>query len=150
MISRRELLQHSATLLSLTPLRLLASCVHSPTSIEVEPATNTICIDLRNPEYAVLRVIQGSQYVSIQHKLVSLIVTRVSPDQFDAVSSECTHHGCDVNLYDPLVGGLSCDCHHSFYAPYGTVLGGPAPKPLPKAATTFDGVNILKIDISTF
>lgn len=150
MISRRELLQRSATVLSLGPLQLLASCVHSPIATEVEPATNNIRIDLNNPEYAVLREVNGSQYITIQQKRLSLIVTRVSPNQFDAVSSECTHHGCNVNLFDPLVGGLSCDCHHSFYAPDGTVLGGPAPKPLPKAQTIFNSNNLLEIDLRGF
>jgi cytochrome b6-f complex iron-sulfur subunit len=45
-----------------------------------------------------------------------------------AVSTTCTHLGCVVTTTDI---GFDCPCHGSRFDPDGTVLGGPAPTPLP-------------------
>jgi len=45
-----------------------------------------------------------------------------------ALRAECTHLGCLV-ADDPM-GGYACPCHGSKYSRDGTVLRGPAPKPL--------------------
>lgn len=47
---------------------------------------------------------------------------------FYAISSICTHLGCNVN-YVPG-GGFACPCHGSRYDVNGQVIRGPAPKPL--------------------
>ena len=47
---------------------------------------------------------------------------------FYAISSICTHLGCNVN-YVPS-GGFACPCHGSRYDANGQVIQGPAPKPL--------------------
>jgi len=45
-----------------------------------------------------------------------------------AISTECTHLGCLVNLVDR---GFFCPCHASSFGPMGEVYSGPADKPLP-------------------
>lgn len=45
-----------------------------------------------------------------------------------AVSTVCTHLGCIVKATEK---GFDCPCHGSKFAKDGTVLKGPAPKPLP-------------------
>ena len=45
-----------------------------------------------------------------------------------AVSTICTHLGCIVK---PVADGFECPCHGSRYAGNGSVVKGPAPKPLP-------------------
>jgi cytochrome b6-f complex iron-sulfur subunit len=45
-----------------------------------------------------------------------------------AISTTCTHLGCVVTTTDV---GFDCPCHGSRFDPEGTVLGGPAPTPLP-------------------
>jgi len=45
-----------------------------------------------------------------------------------AISMTCTHLGCIVK---PSATGFDCPCHGSRFAPDGSVLKGPAPKPLP-------------------
>jgi nitrite reductase/ring-hydroxylating ferredoxin subunit len=50
------------------------------------------------------------------------------PDGFYAISSVCTHLGCNVKRGGP---GFACPCHGSQYDENGQVVRGPAPKPLP-------------------
>ena len=44
-----------------------------------------------------------------------------------AISNTCTHLGCVVATTEV---GFDCPCHGSRFDPDGTVLGGPAPRPL--------------------
>ena len=45
-----------------------------------------------------------------------------------AISNTCTHLGCVVTTTEI---GFDCPCHGSRFDAEGTVLGGPAPRPLP-------------------
>jgi cytochrome b6-f complex iron-sulfur subunit len=45
-----------------------------------------------------------------------------------AISNTCTHLGCVIATTET---GFNCPCHGSRFDPDGTVLGGPAPRPLP-------------------
>jgi len=48
-------------------------------------------------------------------------------DGFYAISSVCTHLGCNVKRAGP---GFECPCHGSQFDENGQVVHGPAPKPL--------------------
>ncbi len=50
---------------------------------------------------------------------------------FYALSSLCTHNGCDVS---PTANGFRCPCHSATFDRNGAVTGGPAPQPLPHYA----------------
>lgn len=49
-------------------------------------------------------------------------------DRLGALSLECTHLGCLVNVVDQ---GFFCPCHGSQFGPSGDVWSGPASRPLP-------------------
>jgi Rieske Fe-S protein len=64
-----------------------------------------------------------------------LIVSRISQDQFAAVSAICTHEGCTVERIAQQT--LICPCHGSAYTQEGAVVQGPASQPLPARQTAF-------------
>ena len=76
-----------------------------------------------------------------------IVVTRVPNDQFNAVTSRCTHQGCTVEPYDVSTQVINCFCHGSQYTSDGRVLRGPAPSPLTKYKATFDGNKFVAIEI---
>jgi Rieske Fe-S protein len=65
-------------------------------------------------------------------------------DAFGTASVICTHQGCAVN--NPSGNTITCPCHGSIYgaqkSDFPNVIQGPAPRPLPTFATTFDGTTI--------
>jgi cytochrome b6-f complex iron-sulfur subunit len=83
---------------------------------------NSLIIDLTDPDYSALASAGGSMVVE------DIIVVNTG-DGFIALSSVCTHLGCQVT-YDPNNGNLPCPCHGSVFSTSGSVLNGPASSPL--------------------
>ncbi len=54
-----------------------------------------------------------------------------------ALSAVCTHLGCVTN-YEKASNRILCPCHGSFYNTEGHVLGGPAPRSLPRVELTLE------------
>ncbi len=65
-------------------------------------------------------------------------------DGFYAISSVCTHLGCNVKRAGP---GFECPCHGSRYDASGNVVQGPAPKPLPWYALSLSPRAELVVDL---
>lgn len=64
-------------------------------------------------------------------------VTRLSADSVVAVSRQCTHQQCTVNL-PSSDGNMHCPCHGSTYTTSGAVVTGPAVAPLRQYSATID------------
>ncbi len=73
----------------------------------------------------------------------SLAVTRTGPAAVVAVSRTCTHQGCTVLL--PAAPGqtLDCPCHGSRFTTIGTVVNGPADRPLPSFPARIEGEEVV-------
>lgn len=54
-----------------------------------------------------------------------------------ALSAVCTHLGCITN-YEKASNRIFCPCHGSSYDAEGHVLGGPAPRSLPRVELTLE------------
>jgi cytochrome b6-f complex iron-sulfur subunit len=63
---------------------------------------------------------------------------------FYAISSVCTHLGCNVKRGVP---GFACPCHGSQFDENGQVVHGPAPKPLPWFALSLSARAQLVVDL---
>ena len=100
-------------------------------------------------DFPALQKDNGSVLVAVPD-VPDVIVTRLPGPKFYAVTSVCTHQGCTVGLFDPTLNALVCPCHGSHYQPDGTVIEGPAPKPLYSYQTHFDGNDTLTIDLVKF
>jgi len=71
-----------------------------------------------------------------------IVVTQPKEGEFKAFSTVCTHQGCAVAKVAD--GTINCPCHGSkFSIADGSVVAGPAPKPLPGKAVTVDGARII-------
>jgi Rieske Fe-S protein len=79
-------------------------------------------------------------------RLNQILLVRLAPDELDedtrarsadgvvAYSGVCTHAGCDVTLWQTKTRRFRCPCHESEFDPRdrGRVVGGPAPRRLPR------------------
>lgn len=62
----------------------------------------------------------------------AVLVDHPSNNTFNALSSICTHQGCQVSGYDSGSSQFICPCHGSRFDINGNVVSGPAPSPLSK------------------
>ena len=76
----------------------------------------------------------------------TLIINRQG-NTFYALGSTCSHAGCPVGTYLAAEGHMRCPCHGSLYFIDGTVKAGPAPDPLDRFVTQFDGNSELRVSI---
>ncbi|MFC8274715.1 Rieske (2Fe-2S) protein [Streptomyces sp. NPDC057271] len=70
-----------------------------------------------------------------------IVVTQPTADDFKAFSAICTHQGCTVAKVEN--GTIDCACHGSrFRITDGSVVNGPATRPLPAEEITVSGDSI--------
>jgi Rieske Fe-S protein len=88
----------------------------------------------------------SSRVVRDGSRLNQILLVRLAPDSLDedtrtrsadgvvAYSGVCTHAGCDVTLWQAEARRFRCPCHESEFDPRegGRVVGGPAPRRLPR------------------
>ena len=74
-------------------------------------------------------------------------IVRAPEGYFYAVSAVCTHLGCITN-WKSEEGIIACPCHGSKFDKEGRVIGGPAPRPLPRFSVSLDTQGQLVVDKS--
>lgn len=78
------------------------------------------------------RELQNGQGGLLREGLKLVAVSRDEQGVLHRVSASCTHAGCVVH-WNSTERCWDCPCHGSHFAPDGSVLNGPAVKPLPPA-----------------
>lgn len=83
--------------------------------------------------------------VTLDPRLAVFVVR--SPAGFYALNAVCTHLGC-LTVWKPEAGVIACPCHGSTFQRDGTVIAGPAPRPLPRLKMWMGDDGNLMIDRS--
>jgi cytochrome b6-f complex iron-sulfur subunit len=97
------------------------------------------CIDLGDAANATLTEVGGTMAFDADSD--TILVARTSATEVIALSAVCTHAGCIVD-YSATTGNVECECHGSEFATDGSVLRGPANRPLKMYAATLSGTTI--------
>ena len=71
------------------------------------------------------------------------IIINTGNGTYSALSSICTHQGCNVE-YNSTADNIQCPCHGSEFTISGSVIRGPATRPLQKFPVSVTG-NILTV-----
>jgi nitrite reductase/ring-hydroxylating ferredoxin subunit len=74
---------------------------------------------------------------------VNVVITQPQAGSFKGFSAVCTHQGCIVSSISN--GTIDCPCHGSkFSIKDGSVVNGPASRPLPPVAIKVEGTSIVQ------
>jgi len=116
------------TLLKGLGLAVLSACgTQTPPSGAATTCGANLCLDLGDPTNKDLTTAGGA--LVVDSNTDTIMVVRVSDTEVAALSAICTHSGCE-NLYTSSSHTLDCPCHGSQFSLTGTVLRGPARRPL--------------------
>lgn len=128
LLNRRDFLKRSTGFIGAASMVSAASqvgCIPSTApAIRAELSENKIAVNTAIPELS--RVGDG---VKLENDALEypLLFIRKTGSTFVAVSTECTHLGCQVRMQRTV---LRCPCHGSAYDLEGNVLNGPTEHPL--------------------
>ncbi len=144
-LSRRAFFVSSGTLLfgTLTVLPLVTSCSNdsNPTAPKNSSSGGTFEINLDETANQILNNAGAALKFNVPGKTLPVIVMRISSTEVRALSSQCTHQGCEVGL--PANDRITCPCHGSQYNLNGGVIQGPAPAPLTSFPAKLEGNKII-------
>lgn len=118
----------------------LSGCTTYDTSVDA-PTTEKPAKDVEpgGPIASTADVPVGGGLIVKNQKIV---VTQPSEGEFKGFSAVCTHAGCIVSKV--ANGTINCPCHGSrFSIEDGTVVSGPAKKPLGEAPVAVEGTRIV-------
>jgi len=134
--SRRALLQGlgAAALVSIVP-----SCTQAGSDLPTGKSTSCtgtdVCLDLADPANAALASPGGALLVDTTRD--TIMVIRMSQVDVVALSAICTHAGCSMN-FNKQTQQLDCPCHGSVFGEDGSVIHGPASRPLAVYTASLD------------
>ena len=133
--SRRALLQGFGVAAVAT---MLPACGQEGSNLSSAVTTTcgtNVCLDLTDPKNDALSTPGGALLVETVHD--TIMVIRMSTADVIALSAICTHAACSMNFL-PDRQLLDCPCHGSQFAEDGSVVRGPARRPLKVYAATLD------------
>lgn len=111
----------------------LASCYDDEGNPVAPPPQNVdFTIDISQSPYTALQNTGSSVYKD------GIIIARLSSASFTALSQACTHQGTTVQ-YEQSNNRMHCPLHGSNYKTDGSVINGPATRPLQKYNTSLSG-----------
>ena len=115
-------------------MSLLTSCEQNEDILQHQSITFPITIALDKPELTPLNTIGGAVYYNepTLNNGNDFIIVRVNQSTMLAVSSLCTHQGCQVNLPTPDKTTLFCPCH---FAEFSSQTGAVTVQPKQGSAT---------------
>ena len=139
--SRRALLAGAG----ITCAAMLAGCTTDDASNgEVTAATSGTAASASGSASAATALVATSQVPDGGGKIIDakrIVITQPQSGSFMAFSVICTHAGCFVNSVSN--GTINCPCHGSkFSITDGSVVRGPATRPLPPIAINVEGTSI--------
>ncbi len=143
MSSRRDFLKTlGAAVVSSTGAPLLLSGCVGLATVRAQVGQNKI--KLNQKETQALNAPNGILIVKAPQLPGPIILRNLAEVGIVAVSSICTHRGCEVR---PMPHSLQCPCHGSEYDELGEVLEGPATRPL-KRYEVIETPDLLIIKVS--
>jgi Rieske Fe-S protein len=133
--SRRTVLHGLGVAAAVT---MLPACGQNGSDLPTAATTmcgSNLCLDLTDPKNQALTSPGGALLVDSNSDTIMII--RMSATDLVAVSAICTHSGCSMNFL-PSQQLLDCPCHGSQFAEDGSVVKGPARRPLKVYVATLD------------
>ncbi|MEX2584084.1 MAG: Rieske (2Fe-2S) protein [Gemmatimonadota bacterium] len=120
-IGRRKFVQLSTGMLAAIAVPGCASVMVT----RVRPSNGTVRLQLG--DFPQLARAGGHLRIQIEESATPIYVLALADGGFAAVSPICTHLGCTVDIAGEW---LVCPCHGSTYERTGSVVRGPAERPL--------------------
>lgn len=144
--TRRDALYTIGRAFSAIPGGLAASssvlgCTTQGGSSNLPVGSATMCggdLCFKLSENSELAAVGGIMFFSGAGK--KLLVQRISETEILTLSAICTHDGCTVDFNG--VDRFTCPCHGSSFDTAGSVLFGPAQRPLDEFPTTIAGDDV--------
>jgi Rieske Fe-S protein len=126
---------------------MLAGCTaHDASNGGSTPATSDTATSATGSAPAATALAATSQVPDGGGKIIDaehIVITQPQSGSFKAFSAICTHEGCFVNSISN--GTINCPCHGSeFSIKDGSVVKGPATRPLPPIAIKVEGTSIFQ------
>jgi glycine/D-amino acid oxidase-like deaminating enzyme/nitrite reductase/ring-hydroxylating ferredoxin subunit len=111
--------------------RFKASAIGTVLSENLDTAVHALADHVRATSPLCAQELEPGTGAVVKHGSERLAVYRDDDGVAHALSAVCTHLGCQV-AFNPIERSWDCPCHGSRFAVDGTVLDGPATKPLEK------------------
>jgi menaquinol-cytochrome c reductase iron-sulfur subunit len=92
------------------------------------------------PEEVLYRRTRVDGWKKMEEKTTTWVVK--TPDKVVAFAPSCTHLGCAYH-WDEEIQSFLCPCHNSVFALDGSVVSGPAPRPLDRFVSKTVGGKLL-------